>query len=82
MYPPEYSIELSVQTTDAHLAEVPVRVDDLLPLCLGLHIMSVSLVTGSPPSILTLLFPVRFMLLPSAFSQVIGVLASSSPHVT
>ena len=82
MYPPEYSIELSVQTADAHLAEVPVRVDDLLPLRLSLHMMSVSLVTGSPPSILTLLFPVRFMLLPSAFSQVIGVLASSSPHVT
>ena len=34
------------------------------------------------PPILTLLFPVRFMLLPSAFSQVIGVLASSSPQVT
>ena len=34
---PEYSIELGVQTPDAHLAEVPVWVDDLLPLCLGLH---------------------------------------------
>ena len=31
---------------------------------------------------LTLLFPVRFMVLPSAFSQVMGVLASSSPQVT
>ena len=29
---PEYSIELRVQTSDAHLAEVPVRVDDLCPL--------------------------------------------------
>ena len=32
--------------------------------------------------LLTLLFPVRFMVLPSPFSQVIGVLASRSPHVT
>lgn len=48
MYSPEYSIELSVQTTDAHLAEVPVWVDDLLPLCLGLNIMLVSQVTVTP----------------------------------
>ena len=33
---PEYSIELRVQTSDAHLAEVPVRVDDLRPLHLAL----------------------------------------------
>ena len=29
-----------------------------------------------------LLFPVKFMLLPSIFSNVIGVLANSKPHVT
>jgi hypothetical protein len=28
---PEDSVELGVETTDAHLAEVPVRVDDGLP---------------------------------------------------
>ena len=33
---PEYSIELSIQTTNSHLAEVPVGVDDLLSLHLGL----------------------------------------------
>ena len=32
--------------------------------------------------VITLLLPVRFMVLPSAFSQVIGVLASSRPQVT
>ena len=34
--PPEYCIELCVQSPDAHLAEVPVRVDDLSPLHLPL----------------------------------------------
>ena len=29
---PEYSIELGVQSSNSHLAEVPVRVDDLSPL--------------------------------------------------
>ena len=33
---PEYSIELSVQTSYSHLAEVPVWVDDLLSLHLSL----------------------------------------------
>ena len=84
-YSPEYSIELGVQAPDAHLAEVPVWVDDLLPLCLGLHMRCYyqwSQGHHLKSSFLTLLFPVRFMLLPSAFSQVIGVLASSSPQVT
>ena len=31
-FPPEYCIELRVQSPNAHLAEVPVRVDDLSPL--------------------------------------------------
>ena len=33
---PEYSVELCVQAPDAHLAEVPVRVDNLGPLHLAL----------------------------------------------
>ena len=37
---PEYSIELRVQTSDAHLAEVPVWVDDLRPLNLALALPS------------------------------------------
>ena len=35
-FPPEYCIELSVESPNAHLAEVPVRVDDLSPLHLPL----------------------------------------------
>ena len=35
-FQPEYCIELCVESSDAHLAEVPVRVDDLSPLHLPL----------------------------------------------
>ena len=39
-FKPEYCIKLCVQSSDAHLAEVPVRVDDLSPLHLPLALPS------------------------------------------